>query len=224
MFNYIEEKIPEQYEGRMLVVLVLDTSGSMNADNNIKKLNDSLSLLKRDIMNDPVAQDCIELAIVSFNSKVEVVQQPDLLENVTIPVLQASGQTQLVAAIQEAQKIVDDRKAYYVSQGLPYYRPWIIVMTDGDPYPPGQDIDGLSAQIHTDISDLKYVLLAIGIGNDVQDEILKKLAKSGRAIRIPRMHIVRLLDYFDFISEDFALDLSSPSSPTPEEWINSILK
>ena len=67
---------------RMLIVLVVDTSGSMNADNNIKKLNDSLSILKGDIMNDPIAKERIELAIVSFNSKVEVVQQPDLLDNV----------------------------------------------------------------------------------------------------------------------------------------------
>lgn len=207
--SQIEDNEPANYEQKCLCVLVLDTSGSMNADNNIKKLNDGLSSFKKDVMNDPVAKDRLELAIVTFNSKVDVVQQPDLLENVTMPVLQASGQTQLVAAIQEAQKIVADRKVYYTSKGLSYYRPWIVVMTDGDPYPPGQDVDGLSAQIHTDVQNKRYVLMAIGVGDDVQDAVLSKLATPN--FPALRMSEVKFSEFFQWLSNSIGAVVSQPA-------------
>lgn len=147
----------ENYEQKCLCVLVLDTSGSMNASGAINQLNDGLVAFKNDTMQDPVTRDRLEVAIVSFNSKVDVVQQPDILPNIQIPTLQASGQTQLVAAIEKAQEVVETRKLYYKSQGIPYYRPWIVVMTDGDPYPAGQDVDGIAAKIKVDAADKKYV-------------------------------------------------------------------
>ena len=137
----------ENYEQKCLCVLVLDTSGSMNASGAIKELNDGLVAFKNDTMQDPVTRDRLEVAIVSFNSKVDVVQQPDILPNIQIPTLQASGQTQLVAAIEKAQEIIDTRKQYYKSQGIPYYRPWIVVMTDGDPFPEGLAGDGFAGLI-----------------------------------------------------------------------------
>ena len=37
-----------------------------------------------------------------------------------MPTLKASGQTQLVKAIEEAQQVIKDRKDYYKSKGLTY--------------------------------------------------------------------------------------------------------
>ena len=75
----------------------------------------------------------------------------------------ASGQTQLVAAIQEARKFIQDRKMFYKSNGINHYRPWIVVMMDDNLYLPDQDIDKLSTQILADVHLKKYVLMAIGI-------------------------------------------------------------
>ena len=65
----------ENYEQKCLCVLVLDTSGSMNASGAINQLNDGLVAFKNNTMQDPVTRDRLEVAIVSFNSKIEVVQQ-----------------------------------------------------------------------------------------------------------------------------------------------------
>ena len=188
----------ENYEQKCLCVLVLDTSGSMNASGAIKELNDGLVAFKNDTMQDPVTRDRLEVAIVSFNSKVDVVQQPDILPNIQIPTLQASGQTQLVAAIEKAQEIIDTRKQYYKSQGIPYYRPWIVVMTDGDPYPAGQDVDGIAAKYKSDAADKKYVFFIIGIGNDVQDSVLTTLATS--EFPAARMDAVKFSEFFTWLS------------------------
>lgn len=47
---------PINYEQKCLCVLVLDTSGSMNADNAIGQLNQGLQTFKSQIMNDETAK------------------------------------------------------------------------------------------------------------------------------------------------------------------------
>lgn len=188
----------ENYEQKCLCVLVLDTSGSMNASGAIKELNDGLVAFKNETMQDPVTRDRLELAIVTFNSKIDVVQQPDILPNIQMPTLQASGQTQLVAAIEKAQELVESRKQYYKGQGIPYYRPWIVVMTDGDPYPVGQDVDGIANRIKSDANDKKYVFFIIGIGNDVQDSVLTTLATP--EFPAARMDAVKFSEFFTWLS------------------------
>ena len=59
----------ENYEQKCLCVLVLDTSGSMNASGAIKELNDGLIAFKNETMQDPVTRDRLELAITNFTSQ-----------------------------------------------------------------------------------------------------------------------------------------------------------
>lgn len=188
----------ENYEQKCLCVLVLDTSGSMNANDAITELNQGLKTFKDETMQDKVTKDRLELSIISFNSTVDVIQEPDLLTNVQMPILQASGQTHLVEAIRKAQEIVEQRKQYYKSMGIPYYRPWIVVMTDGDPYPANQDLDGLSADIQADSASKKYVFMPIGIGTEVQDAILSKLAT--KDLPAVRMAEVKFNEFFQWLS------------------------
>jgi uncharacterized protein YegL len=206
----IYEMEPTNYEQKCLCVLVLDTSGSMNADNAIGQLNDGLQVFKRDIMADPVASDRLELAIVSFNSDVNVDVQPSLLSDVEMPTLKASGQTQLIKAIEEAQKVVEDRKAYYKSKGLTYYRPWIVVMTDGDPYPAGQDVDGMARTIQNDADNKKYVFFMIGVGNEVHDDVLAKLTTS--QFPAMRMDSVNFSQFFQWLSASATVTVKSDDS------------
>lgn len=219
------EKEEENYEQKCLCVLVLDTSGSMNSSGAIKELNDGLRIFKEETMNDPVTKDRLEVAIVSFNSKIEVVQEPDILPNIQMPTLQASGQTQLVKAIEKSQEVVEKRKAYYKSQGIPYYRPWIVVMTDGDPYPAGQDVDGIAATIKTDTTNKKYIFFIIGIGNEVQDSILSTLATD--TFPPVRMNAVKFSEFFTWLSASASVivapdnggdDSTQATLPDPAPW------
>ena len=51
-------------------------------------------------------------------------------------------------------------------------------MTDGDPYPANQDIDGIAQKIQEDADAKKYVFFMIGVGNEVHDDVLSKLTTS----------------------------------------------
>jgi uncharacterized protein YegL len=195
----------------------------MNENNAIGQLNQGLQDFKTKTMQDETTRDRLELAIVTFNSNVEVVMDPTLISEAEMPTLKASGQTQIVKAIEKAQEIVEQRKSYYKSKGLTYYRPWIVVMTDGDPYPTGQDVDGIAMKIKADSTGKKYVFFIIGIGDAVNDDVLAKLATP--QFPAARMDAVNFAEFFQWLSKSADVVVSGNGEnsdvtlPTPH-WAN----
>ena len=49
------------------------------------------------------------------------------------PTLPAGGDTPMGAAIHLALNLVNERKQQYKNYGIAYYRPWIFLVTDGEP-------------------------------------------------------------------------------------------
>lgn len=122
----------ENQEPRCPCVLLLDTSGSMEGKP-IAALNAGLRSFQNDLMEDPVAPKRVEVAVVAFDTTVRLVQDfvtPDRFEP---PELTAQGTTHMGAAINTALDMVQERKNRYKEAGIPYYRPWVMMITDGDP-------------------------------------------------------------------------------------------
>ena len=113
-------------------VLVLDTSPSM-AGKRIAALHDGLVAFQGAVRADELAARRVEVAIVSFNSKVEVVQDFVTVDAFEPPCLQTTGSTRMAPAIETALDLLDERKAVYKQNGVKYYRPWVFLITDGQP-------------------------------------------------------------------------------------------
>lgn len=92
--------------------------------------------------------------------------------------------TALVDAMDAAIDLVEDRKRWYKNTGQTYYRPWIILMTDGEPNA-GQDIKRLAQRIKSDTANKKYVFLPIGVTGANMD-ILHSIEGEGNG-KIPAM-------------------------------------
>ncbi len=192
--------IENDYETKCLCVLVLDTSGSMNANNAIAELNDYLKRFKEVIMQDSVTRDRLEVGIITFDSAVKVIQQSDKLTKIEMPRLRAQGCSLLVPALDKAQWLIKKRIDYYRIQGICYYRPWIICITDGDPYPCGQDIASIASKIKSDVDNKHYIFVIIGIG-DMQNSVLSTLeTKQMPALRIP-INKIQFEEFFTFLSQ-----------------------
>jgi len=129
---HLERDFIDNTEPRCPCVLLLDTSASMNGDA-LLALNAGIREFKRQLVQDPLAMRRVEVAIVTFNSTVTVIQEfvtPDIFDP---PKLIAEGLTHMAEGIHMALSLIYQRKAQYRQNGIAYYRPWVFLITDGEP-------------------------------------------------------------------------------------------
>jgi len=118
-------------EPRCPCVLLLDTSGSM-AGSPIDELNAGLQVLSQSLAQDELAQLRVELAIITFGPA-NLMQDFVGAGQFSPPHLSASNDTPMGTAINLALDKIDERKQVYKQNGVAYYRPWIFLITDGEP-------------------------------------------------------------------------------------------
>lgn len=118
-------------EPRCPCLLLLDTSASMEGEA-IEELNRGLAAFKDELSADSLAMKRVELGIVSFGPvrMLADFHTPDLFHP---PLLNASGDTPMGAAIVGGLEMIRQRKDAYKANGISYYRPWIFLITDGAP-------------------------------------------------------------------------------------------
>lgn len=224
------DTIPNNYEQKCLCVLVLDTSGSMDYpphDPPINQLNAGLKKFQEELLQDDVTRDRLEVAIVTFDSEVNTIQGPELLTDFTMPVLHADGVTAMIGGITEAIDIVTYRKQYYKSHGIPYYRPWIVMMTDGEPCPyDPSEVNDMAVRIREADKNKEFVFMAVGVGNDVNDQVLADLSVS--AFPPMKMQAVKFCEFFTWLSNSMsALAVSNGGTvqlANPTAWLDNMMQ
>ena len=118
-------------EPRCPCLLLLDTSESMGGAP-IGELNDALAGLARDLKTDGLAAKRVELGLITFGP-VKNVFAFNTADSFRPEPLVATGNTPMGAAIEQGLKQLEVRKAAYKANGIAYYRPWVMLMTDGAP-------------------------------------------------------------------------------------------
>jgi uncharacterized protein YegL len=159
--NDFTAEAAQNYEQKCLCVLVLDVSGSMRGKP-IDELNKGLQDFYNEIVDDVTTSQKLEVSLITFNHIVKTIQEPALVENFKMPQLSATGSTAMVSAVNEAIDKVEARKNWYKETGQTYYRPWIILMTDGEP-DDDQDVDALAARIKKETEGKHFQFLPIGV-------------------------------------------------------------
>ena len=140
----------ENPEPRCPCVLLLDTSGSMRGDP-IAALNQGLVHFKEELAKDPLAARRVELAVVSFDNEVKVLQDFVTVEQFTPPTLTAQGQTFMGSAMHR-------------TNGIAYSRPWVFMITDGEPQgEPESVVQQASQRLKTDETNKRVAFFAVGV-------------------------------------------------------------
>ncbi len=160
-------------EKHVACVFLLDTSGSMMQGGAIDQLNAGLRAFKEQTMNsmDSRAKACIDVAIVSFNNTVTVVQDFTPVEDMDPRPLQAFGQTHMGAALEEGMDLITKQKKRYGSAGTPYFRPWIFCITDGAP---NDDYRDAAERLKWMEENKKVVAYCVGVDN-FNPEIMRQI-------------------------------------------------
>ena len=122
----------DNQENRCPVILVLDTSGSMQGAA-ITALNEGIKTFQQDVLRDTQAMLSVEVSLITFGQGVQQIQDFVTIEHFEPPQLKADGLTPMGEALKLALDVLEKRKLVYKNHGIPYYRPWIFLITDGAP-------------------------------------------------------------------------------------------
>jgi uncharacterized protein YegL len=118
-------------ESRCPCMLLLDTSGSMTGSP-IQQLNEGVQTLKNELQGDPLAAKRVEIAMITFGP---ATLQCDFqtVDAFYPPYLSSGGDTPIGAAVTMGIELINLRKQVFKEHGVGYYKPWIILITDGSP-------------------------------------------------------------------------------------------
>jgi uncharacterized protein YegL len=153
----------ENPEPRCPCVLLLDTSGSMQGPP-LDALNEGLQTFRDDLTRDELAKKRVEVAIVTFDNNIKVVQDFVTADQFESPLLTAQGQTHMGAGISYALDMIAARKSEYRNNGITYYRPWVFMITDGEPQGESEQLVEQAAQrIREEEANKRVAFFAVGV-------------------------------------------------------------
>jgi uncharacterized protein YegL len=206
----------ENPEPRCPCILLLDTSGSMKGDP-IAQLNEGLIAFKDEMSADALAEKRVEVALITFGP-VQVQSDFQTADQFQPPTLVTTGDTPMGAAIDQALSMLEQRKQTYKANGVSYYRPWILLITDGAPTDAWKTV---ANRVHAGEEQKSFSFFAVGVEGARMD-ILKQIA-----VREPlKLKELRFRDLFVWLSNslsavsrsklDEQVALSNPTAP--EGW------
>ena len=153
-------------------ILLLDVSYSMGVSNAIQALNAGLLDFQHALETKDIVQYRVDLAVLTFIKKVQTVCDFIPAAEFQAAPLTADGRTPMGEAICTALEMLENRKEYYRLRGNPVYRPWIIMITDGEPTDPWQDA---AARVREAEQRKACVFYAVGV-EGAKFEILEKIS------------------------------------------------
>lgn len=188
-------------EPRCACVLLLDTSGSMGLGRvaseedlgeymgmedglptyaikegaaltvPIEELNEGIETFRDALNSDSLASLRVETAIVTFDDSVQVVQDFATVDALKTPKLEASGETRTATAVNRALDMIEQRKMMYREAGVSYYRPWVVMMTDGASTDSEQQMREASERVHRAEETKHLAFFGVGLEGADMDEL-----------------------------------------------------
>jgi uncharacterized protein YegL len=161
-------------------MFLIDTSSSMEHNDRIGQVNAGLATLKKLLDKNEIATAGVELALITFNDKVDLVQDFAYPGEFNPPVLSASGLTYMGTAIIEALEKIEMRRSYYKTMGLPSKIPLLFILTDGLPEgEPPAVIEKASALLKQRIKEQKVHVWPVTVGAAIETSQLASITGVG---------------------------------------------
>ena len=207
---------PEQ---RCPCVVVVDVSGSMHGPR-IEAVNQGIAEFYRTIAADDIASQRVELCLLAFHDEVETMQEFTTIDgSMQPPHLQAGGGTEMCQAIDQAMGLLEQRKQTYKDNGVPYYRPWIVFMTDGAPND-RHLIPTTAETVQRAFQQRQLNFFAIGV-QDADIDVLKQLAPNEAPPKM--LDGLKFAEFFQWLSTSLASTSRSSSGqqvalPPTDSW------
>lgn len=191
--DYVE--FVENPDPRCPCLLLLDTSGSMGGDR-IAALNEGLQAFQGDIGRDALARRRVEVAIITFGSGgVQTLQDFVTVDNFKAPFLTAGANTPMGEAINRGLDLLQKRKQQYKDNTIDYYRPWVFLITDGEPTDEWQSA---AQRVHEEESKKGLAFFAVGVAG-ANMQTLTQITVPQRPPRV--LQGLKFVDLFLWLSQ-----------------------
>ena len=196
---------------RLPICFCLDTSGSMVAPTEsgktrMEELNAAFSKFITAMKSNEDVASSADIAVITFGGHAKIFQNFAPLSTIEATTINVNPRslTPMGEAIQVALKLLEIRKQGYRDKGIKYFQPWLVVLTDGEPEGDGA-IENMTKAIAQTIQleqANKLVVFNIGIGNDANLEVLKKLSvKRENPISVGETNLDELFTFLGSSSE-----------------------
>lgn len=183
-----EERLANNPNRRTPVTVCLDCSFSMRQQRRLERMMEGMEGFCKEMKADPNARDSVELCIISYGGTMARVEQdftpPEDLIKKGLPHLEAEGETPLVDAVETALDNLERRKVRYSDNGITYYRPWLILIGDGDESRRSAKLDQTAKRLKEE-SDAKHITalcIVVGDENKTEYSSLRRLAPDGKVL------------------------------------------
>jgi uncharacterized protein YegL len=208
-------------------MLVLDASGSMSdtiagaGRTRIDELNQGLRLLQDALVEDDTAAARVQVAIICVggpSNDAELLLDWTDAAHFEAPTLRAGGATPLAHGMRLALHHVEQHKLMLKQLGVGYTRPWIMVMSDGEPTDSAAAWRGVVEECKAAQASKSCVIFPIGV-EDARLDVLQQLSTT-RAARLKSTHF---REYFQWLSASLSSVSRSQSGdsvalPATDPW------
>lgn len=221
MMNFDELEFSSNSDPRCALSIVLDCSDSMTQTfpgeprTALESLNGGLDVLVSEIHKDALARRRIELSFLPYGTEIAEPTPFTTIDSIVLPTLSPMGITNTGAALTKALDSLDERKATYNRNGVPYYQSMLILISDGLAM---DDLSPASERIKQMESNKKLSFFGIG----VQGADLAQMSTIGTrpALGLSGM---KFDEFFQWVSQSVAgVSSSQPgdavSLPSPAGW------
>ncbi len=211
---------------RLPVVFCVDTSGSMSryVDESGTAKEDGVRLIDLlvngvnafydAIRNNERARHACEIAIVSFDQDVRVLEDFQMVDDKRrFEAPKTNGETRMGEGVLKALELLEGRKRKYKFSGVEYYQPWLVLFTDGEPT---DEYAKAQVRIRELEVERKLHVQTVAISDEVDMDVL-----SGFSIRRPiSVDYEGISDFFEWLgaSVEKIYDTIRPDESAASDW------
>lgn len=207
----LDEEIISSGVERVPICLCLDVSGSMSVDDRIGNLNRGIKEFISAVKEDERASMAADIAIVSFGA-MGAQRELDFtpIQNAIVPELKAAGSTPMGEGVMLALDMLNDRKDFYKREGVTYFQPWLVIMSDGEANGSPMVFENAVRRVNELLEGKKLNSFAVAIDTSSNMNELTRI--SGREAK--RLGSVNFREFFVWLSQSVTTVANSGGTAT----------
>ena len=210
-----EMEFADNPEPRCPVLIIADCSGSMSG-RPIDAMNQGVDDLYQAIADDEIARNRVEVALLSFSTEARVERDFSTIDEWDKTRMRANGSTNMHLAIEQGCDLLEERKEQYRRGGVPYFRPIMVLFSDGLPTSPPSEMERANQRLVDMENENKLTIFKVAVNEAAVQAMLRALPNPNSRFQPQQLDNLRFSDFFVWLSKS----VSAISRSTPGEAVN----